>query len=394
MSAPTPTRSLLGRFGSGSTPAGRVLTQPSRPGSTVGNRVSQPQSQSPDPPEFIPVGQSQQFSMELFTNMMQDGSTEYSGDGGFLQNTQAGDAASQTEVPPLQHSLSGNLFAGPHVPQIRRHDGDGPDRRAAHMPGIPTHQLRAHAQRRAQEDHLTLEQTAAVVATSERTSVQEMLVDLRVHLFQHENDVLARFIKLYLRHPDFQMRLKHNIAAALLSCNVQAYLKGMLDQMLEHFEKNLGLLGLAPAVRQDPVDWGFFGQQLELSVKKNDDIYVLTRALLIYDIRPKAEHWGRVAFLKPTFWEYVDSELQATRAELKQHTDAVKRKQEEAIVFANILAMDLAKFKKGSNSVRSKQVYTDENVSEWQKNMEQAVEAFAVDDEVEDTEDVSAAMQE
>lgn len=71
--------------------------------------------------------------------------------------------------------------------------------------------------------------------------------------------------------------------------------------------------------------------QIEQSIKNRLDIYSLVDSLLIYDIRPKLAHWGRMAFLracyttwqsstgarKSTFWEYADQELKGIRESLK-----------------------------------------------------------------------------
>ncbi|KZP07063.1 hypothetical protein FIBSPDRAFT_763422 [Athelia psychrophila] len=184
----------------------------------------------------------------------------------------------------------------------------------------------------------------------------EMLLFNRAHMFKLENAMNNHVGKLIQRHPDFSKRLRHNVAAALLAPNTGAYVVGAHKQMTAcafqfsilqspliisfqaHFEKNLNLLGLTAASRQDIVDWSAFTTEvsneltqqrsnmkskIEQSIKNQLDIYSLVDNLLIYDIHPKSAHWGRMAFLreccatwqlqsggkKGTFWEYVDKEL-------------------------------------------------------------------------------------
>ncbi len=76
-------------------------------------------------------------------------------------------------------------------------------------------------------------------------SPMDMLIDLKIHLFKNENELLRRFLRIFVRHPDFavsrtaaatasqeclttptsgQTRMKAYVAAALLAPVAPAYL--------------------------------------------------------------------------------------------------------------------------------------------------------------------------
>ena len=123
-----------------------------------------------------------------------------------------------------------------------------------------------------------------------------MLVDLKIHYIRTENDILKRFLHMFVRHPDFmvrvqhrtctapwklrrlihfQIRLRHVVAAALLAPNIPAYVEGTSTQVqvrgpynLRHIpehrtalvqayiEDNVEkLLGVSSTCRRDPADW-------------------------------------------------------------------------------------------------------------------------------------------
>ncbi|TBU58801.1 hypothetical protein BD310DRAFT_818782, partial [Dichomitus squalens] len=220
---------------------------------------------------------------------------------------------------------------------------------------LPGHLLRALAADKCVAANLSVEQTQEIMAFCE-LSVGHMLVNLKIHLFKNENDLLKRYFQLYHRHPDFMTRLRTVVAAVIFAHNTPAYLNNITNSITEYIEQHLDIVALTPQSRDDPVDWATFKSsiaaettemrlvlknKIDASILNNDDIYALTVKALMYEMRPKEEHWARFAFLRhcatehkasgktgKTFWPYIDEQLQNIRRTLKQ-LDPSERKQAE-----------------------------------------------------------------
>ncbi|TBU53636.1 hypothetical protein BD310DRAFT_829741, partial [Dichomitus squalens] len=209
----------------------------------------------------------------------------------------------------------------------------------------PGHLLRALAAEKCLAANLSVPQTEEVLSFCE-LSVGNMLVNLKIHLLRNENDLLKRYFRLYHRHPDFVTRLRSLLAAVIFAHNTPAYLNNITNSIAEYVEYHLDVIALTPQSRDDPADWAIVKSsiatetsemrsvlktKLDTSIMNNDDIYALTLKALVYDMRPKEEHWARFAFLRhcaieyknsrkngKTFWPYVDEQLANIRKSLKQ----------------------------------------------------------------------------
>ncbi|THG97104.1 hypothetical protein EW026_g4840 [Hermanssonia centrifuga] len=275
---------------------------------------------------------------------------------------------------------------------------------------VPGQHMRQFASQQASAHGLNAEQAKAIIEFSE-LKLAEMIIVMHVAMLKHENMMAQRMLRLYVRHADFQLRLRNHIAAALLAVDVRAYVKGVLTQMMDHFRDNLDALGLPPITKDDPVDWQMFRTSVsdELAVQRSwmkgkinascnarepQDIYTLTSNLLIYGIKPRSLHFGRFAFLrwaisqfnktkKPgqngKHWEYVDERIAEMRAGMRQYPPAQRRMQEAAF-FANMLAEDQVLYPTSSGALM-RQTYDDEAGHDWQRNMEVVVSNFIVDDD-------------
>ncbi|OBZ73358.1 hypothetical protein A0H81_07155 [Grifola frondosa] len=186
-----------------------------------------------------------------------------------------------------------------------------------------------------------------------------------------------------------------------------------------YFEKNLEALGLPTACKKDPADWAMIKSavnhelsqmraamksKLDLAIKNRDDLYVLTVALMMYDMKPKYEHWGRLAFLrdcaktwnnrsatdkkKLAFWDFVDGELSKLRACFKAIAGKDRRVEEASCAhdggyydrfFASLVAKDLDAYAINSGEL-ARTIYTNESVSDLQRNIEKVVGTFMTDD--------------
>ncbi|KAF7790928.1 hypothetical protein EIP86_001887 [Pleurotus ostreatoroseus] len=275
--------------------------------------------------------------------------------------------------------------------------------------------LRQFAALQASAASLTSEQTATVLAMSER-SLAEMLISTHVAVLKYQNDLFYRMLRL-LTLPillDYdkprKTRLRNHVAAALLAIDVRAYVKGVLDQMMEYFTGHLEVLALNSSVKDDPVDMqlvrasvsnelstqrSWIKSKLDLGIKKKEDIYTLTSALLSTNVKPRTLHFARFAFLRlcasqfkehPTsktksgkFWDFVDDRLAEARAALKCYP-ATEYKRREAEFFASILSTDKALYAQRSGAL-ARQTFSDEDGPEWQREMEKTVSRFIVDDD-------------
>ncbi|KAI0364373.1 hypothetical protein BV20DRAFT_1057236 [Pilatotrama ljubarskyi] len=54
-----------------------------------------------------------------------------------------------------------------------------------------------------------------------------MLVDIKIHLFMMENNILKRYFQLYARHLAFVMWLRSVINAVICAHNVPAYVNNV-----------------------------------------------------------------------------------------------------------------------------------------------------------------------
>ncbi|KAH9899976.1 hypothetical protein C8Q73DRAFT_754715 [Cubamyces lactineus] len=98
-------------------------------------------------------------------------------------------------------------------------------------------------------------QVTEVLAFSELSPVM-MLIDLKIHQIRTENDFLHRFIRVFVRHPDFGTHLRHSVAAALLAPRIPAYVDGLNGQFTAYLEDNAeALLGIPESQKSDPADW-------------------------------------------------------------------------------------------------------------------------------------------
>ncbi|EJF55353.1 hypothetical protein DICSQDRAFT_176039 [Dichomitus squalens LYAD-421 SS1] len=220
---------------------------------------------------------------------------------------------------------------------------------------LPGQLLRAVAAENCLAASLSVAQTQEVLSFCE-LPVGHMLVNLKIHLLRNENDLLRRYFRLYHRHPDFVTRLRSLLAAVIFAHNTPAYLSNITNSIAEHIEHHLDIIALTPQSRDDPADWAIVKSaiatettemrsalktKLDISIMNNDDIYALTTKALMYDMRPKEEHWARFAFLRhcahehkasgkngKMFWPYVDGQLVNIRKKLKQ-VNAPERKEAE-----------------------------------------------------------------
>ncbi|KDQ51507.1 hypothetical protein JAAARDRAFT_50650 [Jaapia argillacea MUCL 33604] len=246
-------------------------------------------------------------------------------------------------------------------------------------------------------------------------SVIEMLVDMKIHLYSIENDLLKRYFRIFICHLDFAICLRHLVAGVLLAPCVPAYLAGVLIQILDHIKKNLDTVNLSPACRKDPADWALVKSavahelaqlrsiikgKLELTVKNRLDIYTLTTGLLAYNLQAKKEHWGQNAFLcqstvkwqalsaierkKIPFWDFVDNELKQVHSYFKKtFPDMVLRQIAKAKFFADVLAKDLTMYPSSSGDL-AKKVYTNEGLTEMQRTAKTLAGSITPDDVQED----------
>ncbi|KAH9946546.1 hypothetical protein B0H21DRAFT_808883 [Amylocystis lapponica] len=288
--------------------------------------------------------------------------------------------------------------------------------------GLP--QLRNDAKQKAQECGLAAEQTAEVVKFCD-LSLIEMVIDLKTHLLKNENDLLKRYFRIFVRHPDFALRLRHVVAAILLAPNTPAYHSGILNQVANHIEKNLDWVGLPASCKRDPADWALvksaishelaqmrssMKSKLDMALKNKQDIYLLTTALMMYEMRAKREHWGRVAFLRSCasswnqltavkkkatpFWDHVDQELKSVRATMNEtYVSADRRRVEEAKFFADMVLRDVQTYAVTAGQLQMA-VHTNDTLTDLQRNAEQVAGTFIAentpagaanaDDDVED----------
>ncbi|PIL29489.1 hypothetical protein GSI_08431 [Ganoderma sinense ZZ0214-1] len=313
----------------------------------------------------------------------------------------------ETGQPPAKHGRSESQSEdfGPRVPHA-------------------SHLLRAIATDKCHTANLNGEQTNDALTFCDLT-IAEMLVDIKIHLLKNENDILARYFRLYHRHPDFtartlntnhltavadpravQARLRGLLAAVLFAHNTPAYLNNITNSIAEYIEKHLDVVALTPQCRDDPVDWGLvksaianeisqlrsaLKSKLDASVKNQEDIYVLTTTALNHDIRPKEQHWARFAFLRhcavefknlgntvtaKQFWPFVDNKLAEVRKKLKE-VQADRRKESETKFFADLLRVDIQLYPIKSGAVEQ-QAYTNAKLRSIQVAMESAVAGFVV----------------
>ncbi|THG94179.1 hypothetical protein EW026_g7241 [Hermanssonia centrifuga] len=263
---------------------------------------------------------------------------------------------------------------------------------------------------------LNEEQTKAVLEFAE-LKVVEMLISIKVSMMKYQNELNERLLRFYVRHPDYQSRLRNHVAAALLSVDVRAYVTGMLVQMLEHFQKNLDALCLPSNVNDDPVNYALFkssvsdelaGQRstmkgkitakLDVSIKQGQDIYLLTKNLLVYDIKPRPLHFAKFAFLRAaamdfnkllpeqrkssgSFWEFIDSKLVQVRESIREFPKGPERDLREAEFFATVLKNDKQLHNKVKAGALTQQTIKDSDGHEWQRTMEATVGRFVVEDD-------------
>ncbi|KAI0369657.1 hypothetical protein BV20DRAFT_945672 [Pilatotrama ljubarskyi] len=285
--------------------------------------------------------------------------------------------------------------------------------------GRPSGQiLRARAEEQCQMANLTGKQMDAVQSFC-NLSPTEMLIDLKIHLYHIENDILKRYFRLYAKHPDFYTRLRSCISAVLCAYNVPAYVNNITTSMTNYISDHLDSVALTQECRDDAADWAIvkttiadqitqfrsgLKTKIDLAIKNKDDIYQLTTALLssMYETRARKEHWGRFAFLrdcaiqyskcvphgertKRPFWVYVDEKLKEVRiAHRDGWPEPEARKLQEALFFAQILQKDIKAFKIKSGGVAQTAITGTKGVPNMQLNMEKIVAAFIVDDSAED----------
>ncbi|KAI9000497.1 hypothetical protein BD414DRAFT_404535 [Trametes punicea] len=266
------------------------------------------------------------------------------------------------------------------------------------------------AREKGRKHALSAGQIEEVTAFCELSPI-EMLIDIKIHCMRTDNDILKRFMRIFTRHPDFLIRLRHALAAALLAPNIPAYVEGVTTQLTRHLEMNSEvLLGIPNAQRSDPADWALVKSaiaveltnmrsamklKLDASIKNQQDIYELTTALMIYDMKAKKEHWGRFAFLRQCtlvydrmpakkrgdFWKHIDNSLREVRkSAAEEHpTNMVSRKLHQSMFLAHLLELDINKFTLKSGSL-SRAVYKNDALTELQYSTEKLVSTFTVDD--------------
>ncbi|RDX41700.1 hypothetical protein OH76DRAFT_1489271 [Lentinus brumalis] len=270
---------------------------------------------------------------------------------------------------------------------------------------------------------LTAEQVSDVVRFCELSPV-DMLIDLKIHLFKNENELLRRFLRIFVRHPDFATRMKAYVAAALLAPIAPAYLDQVYTSLALHLEKNVeGIVGLSPSCRRDPADWmlvksvlandlsaerSSMKRKIELAIQNKLDIYAFTQSMMSHDVRPKQAHWARFAWLrkrtiqykeqKPcpkNYWKFVDEELKAIRvsARIDNPNNEMGRRLAETTFFTQILSADIVAYPITSGAV-AKRTFTNEGLTELQVSVENAVRGIVLDDSVVRPDDAPAEDEE
>ncbi|KAI0828596.1 hypothetical protein BC628DRAFT_1428616 [Trametes gibbosa] len=282
------------------------------------------------------------------------------------------------------------------------------------------------ARAKARKYALSSAQSEELMAFCEATPV-EMLIDLKIHAMRTDNDIIQRFIRMFVRHPDFLIRLRHNVAAALLAPNIPAYVEGVTVQLTKYFEDHAEhLLGIPSANKNDPADWALVKSaiaveltnmrsnmklKIDSSIKNRQDIYELTSLLMMYDMRPKKEHWGRFAFLRQCtivydqtpakkrgdYWKHIDQCLLDVRKDAREQypraEDTMARKRHETLFLAHLLDTDTRNFALKSGAL-SRAVYTNEALTDLQFAAERLVSGFVANDSTVSTESGEESAQE
>ncbi|TBU40753.1 hypothetical protein BD309DRAFT_869632 [Dichomitus squalens] len=262
--------------------------------------------------------------------------------------------ASRATTPSAANLLSASL---PRAKHGRTNGDDDDDYLTRPRMPLASHILRAKTTDKCQAANLSVVQTEEALAFCD-LPIHEKLIDIKIHLLQSENDLLQRYFKQYHRHPDYLARLRTFLGAVLFAHSTPAYVNNITNSIAapEYLEHHLDVVALTSQCRDDPVDWGFVKSsianetsqmrsvmkaKLDASIKNKYDIYALTTDILMYDIRPREEHWARFAFLRHCveqyqasgknskfFWPYVDERLLEIRTKLKT-VDAAERKEAE-----------------------------------------------------------------
>ncbi|KAI0755369.1 hypothetical protein C8Q80DRAFT_1266836 [Daedaleopsis nitida] len=244
----------------------------------------------------------------------------------------------------------------------------------------------------------------------------EMLVDLKIQSMRMENDILHRFLRLFIRHPDTNIRICHTIAAVILAADIPGYFDGIGAQIIMYIEKNVEqFIGLPASCRNDPADWSLVKSviaielanirsatktKLLLAIKNGLDVYELTAQLLMYDIHPRKEHWGRFAFLracierfkrekhqdkKSAMWKFIDQCLREVRQKaLDTHpgTDEASVLNRRLFLnqfFVTVLQADLAAYPiKSGGLVR--RCFKSDALTDLQRGAEDVAATFVVKD--------------
>ncbi|KAL1938696.1 hypothetical protein VTO73DRAFT_11299 [Trametes versicolor] len=274
-------------------------------------------------------------------------------------------------------------------------------------------QYQSYVQEKVRKYALSSSQYDELMAFCELSPVM-MLIDIKIHKMRTENDILKRFLRLFVRHPDFVIRLRHAVAAALLAPNLPAYVEGLTTQLTRYLEDHAErLLGVPNAQKSDPADWALIKSsiavelsnqrsamklKIDTSIKNSQDIYELTHSLLRHnDMRPKKEHWGRFAFLRQCtlkydsipakkrgdFWKHIDQCLVDARKNAQEQyprpDDATARKKHETLIIAHFLETDISGFPLKSGG-HIHVVYENEGLTELQYATEKVVGTFLADD--------------
>ncbi|KAL1938631.1 hypothetical protein VTO73DRAFT_11446 [Trametes versicolor] len=289
------------------------------------------------------------------------------------------------------------------------HEADGGLSGSGHLRS----QYRNHVEDKVRKYGLSTAQHDELLEFCELSPVL-MLIDLKIHKMRIENDILKRFLRLFVRHPDFVIRLRHTVAAALLAPNLPAYVEGLTTQLTRYLEDHAErLLGVPNAQKSDPADWALIKSsiavelsnqrsamklKIDTSIKNSQDIYELTHSLLRHNnMRPKKEHWGRFAFLRQCtvkydsipakkrgdFWKHIDQCLIDARKNAQDQyprpEDTSARKKHETLIITHFLEIDISGFPlKSGGHIRV--VYENEALTELQYTTEQVVGAFLADD--------------
>ncbi|KAI0689246.1 hypothetical protein C8T65DRAFT_731047 [Cerioporus squamosus] len=354
--------------------------------SISGNTFSFPVTTTPGPSTANMSGAQTEDGELLLNDIQGDGTTSTSG------------ATTRMSTPYNSNRIHG------------RDDDDDGDFGAPPRLRVPGQLLRSVTQEKAQKQGLTAEQISDTLDFCELSPVA-MLINLKIHLFKNENELLRRFLRIFVRHPDFATRLKSFVAAALLAPVAPAYLDQVYTSLALHLEKNVeSLLGLSPSCRRDPADWmlvksalvdalsqerSAMKRKIDLAVRNKQDIYSFTQSMMSHDVRPKQAHWGRFAFLrncafivkeekiKMGYWKFVDMKLKQVRltARTASPESEAGRKLSETTFFATILSRDIVRYPIKSGAV-AKQTYTNEGVTELQASIERVVGRIVLDDSV------------